>query len=124
MTSEYDVRGGPDDFAAAFRAAVNGRGVTLSWLQQRLQARGNRVSMAALSYWRSGARRPEGAQSLAALADIEDLLCVDAGSLSGLLGPTNRTGPLGPNLFPIDEEQLERAVMEVYRALGAPYPDT
>lgn len=125
MSDEYDERrSGSDAFAVALRDAVDAKNVTLSWLQRQLKARGNRVSMATLSYWRSGARRPEGVQSLAALADIEDLLGLDDGALTRLLRSTNRTGPLGPNQFPIDEEELERAVIDAYRALGTPYPDT
>lgn len=112
----------PDAFAAALRDAINARPVTLSWLQRQLRDRGNRVSMATLSYWRSGARRPEGPQSLAALADIEDLLCLDTGALSRLLRP-HRTGPLGPQGFPLEQVDMERAVREVYAALGATYPD-
>lgn len=125
MSDEYDERrSGSDTFAGALRDAVNARDVTLSWLQQQLSARGNRVSMATLSYWRSGARRPEGAQSLAALIDIEELLGLEVGALRRHLGSTNRTGPLGPNRFPIDEEELERAVIHAFRSLGATYPDT
>lgn len=124
---EYTNGGGlhssPDGFAGALRDAINARPVTLSWLQRQLKARGNRVSMATLSYWRSGARRPEGPQSLAALADIEELLGLDDKALTRLLRP-NRTGPLGPNQFPIDQLELERAVMDVYAAMGTPYPDT
>lgn len=113
-----------DSFANALRDAINARTVTLSWLQRRLKARGNHVSMATLSYWRSGARRPEGVQSLAAVTDIEHLLGLDTGSLSRLLRSTNRTGPLGPNQFPLDEHELEQAVIDVFDALGAEYPDT
>ncbi|GAA1230617.1 hypothetical protein GCM10009588_04270 [Microbacterium phyllosphaerae] len=80
--------------------------------------------MATLSYWRSGARRPEGAQSMAALSDIEQLLHLEPGSLTALLGTTNRTGPLGPNQFPLDEQELEQAVKDAFAALGAEYPDT
>ena len=114
---------GADDFAGALRDAINAKRMTLSRLQEKLRARGNRVSLATLSYWRSGARRPEGAQSLAAVADLEELLDLDQGSLTGFLGPTNRTGPLGPSQFPLDEQAVERAVREAYAALGAPYPD-
>lgn len=110
-------------FARAFRDAINARKVTLSWLQEMLKRRGNRVSMATLSYWRSGARRPEGAQSLAALADIEALLSLRVGSLTRLLRSTKRTGPLGPSQFPIGQEEIENAVKEAYAALGTPYPD-
>jgi hypothetical protein len=125
MSYEYDERRpGSDGFAKALRDGVNARKVTLSWLQKQLKARGNRVSMATLSYWRSGARRPEGVQSLAAVTDLEDLLGLDDGALRSHLGPTNRTGPLGPNRFPIDEQELERAVMLAFEELGASYPDT
>lgn len=115
---------GADAFAAALRDAINAKDVTLAWLQAHLTARGNRVSMATLSYWRSGARRPEGPQSMAVLADIEALLDLPPRTLVHRLGSTNRTGPLGPNLFPIERVDIELAVRDVYAALGAPYPDT
>ena len=114
---------GRSAFARALRDAINARPVTLSWLQRQLKARGNRVSMATLSYWRSGSRRPEGAQSLAALADIEDLLGLEDAALSRLLRP-NRTGPLGVSGFPIDHREIEQAVIDAYTAMGSPYPDT
>ncbi|MFS0853564.1 hypothetical protein [Microbacterium sp. 179-I 3D4 NHS] len=98
--------------------------MTLSWVQARLRARGNRVSLATLSYWRSGARRPEGAQSIAALVDIEELLGLPPGTLTGLLGSSHRTGPLGPNLFPLEQHVIERSVRDAFAALGAEYPDT
>lgn len=110
-------------FAVALRAAIDARGITLARLHERLAARGNPVSVATLSYWRSGARRPEGAQSLAAIADIEDLLGLATDALAGLLGPTNRTGPLGPSAFPFEEELLEQRVKETFEAMGAVYPD-
>lgn len=113
-----------DAFTSALRDGINARGVTLAWLQEQLRMRGNTVSMATLSYWRSGARRPEGAQSMAALGDIEELLALADGALTGLLGATKRTGPLGPVQFPIDEADLERMVKEAFAALGTPYPDT
>ena len=111
-------------FAGAFRDAINARDVTLAKLHAQLRQRGNRVSMATLSYWRSGARHPEGVQSMVALADIEELLDLQPGALTSLLPGTKRTGPLGPNRFPLDEAALERAVIDTFSALGAPYPDT
>lgn len=124
MSVPMDLPGaGSDAFAGAFRDAINAKDVTLTRLERQLKARGTKVSLATLSYWRSGARRPEGAQSMAALADIEDLLDLAPGALTALLR-THRTGPLGPNQFPLDEEELERTVKEVFAALGAEYPDT
>ncbi|AXL13501.1 hypothetical protein DXT68_16230 [Microbacterium foliorum] len=124
MGLETGIRRYTDAFAGSLRDAINARGLTLAKLHELLRARGNSVSMATLSYWRSGARRPEGAQSMAALGDIEQLLHLAPGSLTGLLGTTNRTGPLGPIQFPLDEEELEQAVKDAYTALGAEYPDT
>lgn len=125
MTSmESGIRKAAEAFAGSFRDAINAQGLTLARLHEQLKERGNRVSMATLSYWRSGARRPEGAQSMAALIDIEDLLGLEPGALTALLGTTNRTGPLGPNQFPIDERELEEAVKDAFAALGAEYPDT
>lgn len=125
MDFEYDARNaGSTDFADALRDAINAKGVTLSWLRDRLEARGNRVAMATLSYWRSGARSPEGVQSIAALSDIESLLDLEHGALTKLLTPTKRTGPLGAPRFPFDEEQTEAAVREAFATFGVPYPDT
>lgn len=125
MSSRNELRRArADAFASALRDGINAREVTLAWLQENLRLRGNTVSMATLSYWRSGARRPEGAQSMAALGDIESLLGLTAGALTGLLGSTKRTGPLGPNQFPIDEAALEQMVKDAFAALGTPYPDT
>lgn len=124
MSFREDAPGtGSDGFSSAFRDAINAKDVTLSRLERQLTARGTKVSLATLSYWRSGARRPEGPQSMAALADIEDLLGLDPGELTSLLR-TQRTGPLGPNQFPLDEEKLERAVRDAFAAMGAAYPDT
>jgi len=110
-------------FAQALSAAIRSRGVTLSRLHARLAERGNPVSMATLSYWRSGARHPEGAQSLAAIAELEELLDLDEGVLVKRLGPTQRTGPLGTTAFPFDEEVTERYVRDTFLAMGASYPD-
>lgn len=124
MSLEKSRRTASDEFHAAFRDAINARGLSLSRLHEMLRARGNGVSLTTLSYWRSGRRRPEGVQSLAALADIEAILGLRSGALIGLLGATNRTGPVGPNLFPLDELEVERAVMDAFAAMGVEYPDT
>lgn len=124
MSVEKSRRSASPEFHAAFRDAINARRLSLARLHEMLRARGNGVSMATLSYWRSGRRRPEGVQSLTALTDIEVILDVPPGTLTGLIGSTNRTGPVGPNLFPLDEQELEQAVIEAFAAMGAEYPDT
>jgi hypothetical protein len=80
-------------FPEAFAEALVRRGVTLSWLHRRLVERGQPVSPAALSYWRSGRSQPERGTSRDALEEIERLLQVPRGGLSGLLGPSRRPGP-------------------------------
>lgn len=124
MTSESTSGGRATmPFASALREAVDAQGVTLAGLHRRLTDRGNAVSVTTLSYWRSGARRPEGAQSLAAVADLESLLGLDPGALIDRLGSTLRTGPLGPMAFPFDEDSLEQRVRDTFTAMGAMYPD-
>lgn len=110
-------------FADALRAAIDRRGVTLSWLISQLRDLGSPVSSATLSYWRSGARRPEGAQSLAAIAAIEELLHLRSGALRTLVGPTHRIGPFGAPQFPLNQNPIEKAVFEVFSALGEDNPD-
>ncbi|MGM7699228.1 hypothetical protein [Microbacterium sp. A84] len=111
------------DFAAALSTAILARGVTLAWLRERLAESGNRVSAATLSYWRSGARRPEGPQSMGAIEQIESLLDLDARALLSLIGPTQRVGPIGPPQYPMEEGRLEQAVAETFIALDAPVID-
>lgn len=72
-------------FAAALRAAIRDSGATLDRLAEALRQRGTPVSLATLSYWRSGRSQPERARSLAALAHLEDLLGLPGGALGKLL---------------------------------------
>ena len=65
---------GTRTFADAFADAIARRDVTLSALRTRLEDRGNPVSLATLSSWRSGTRTPDVQRSWAALSDLEDLL--------------------------------------------------
>ncbi|KQZ23070.1 hypothetical protein [Microbacterium sp. Root553] len=91
MTERVDDQGGR--FAAALRAAISERGITLARLRSQLIDDGNPVSMATLSYWRSGDRQPEGAQSLSVVDGIEDRLGLHRGHLGGLLRASARLGP-------------------------------
>lgn len=106
-------------FAAAFRAAISERGITLARLRSLLVKDGNPVSPATLSYWRSGDRQPEGAQSLAVVEGIEDRLGLDRGHLMSLLGPSSRLGPVAPPRLPFDEERERRETAETLAALHA-----
>lgn len=117
MTNGSDQHDG--GFAAALRAAVSERGITLARLQSQLKDDGNPVSMATLSYWRSGARQPEGAQSLSVVEGIEDRLGLRRGHLGSLLAPSARLGPVAPPRLPFDEERERRETAETLRALRA-----
>jgi hypothetical protein len=82
------LRLGP--FSTALRAAIAARGLGLDRIQDRLRQQGIQVSTATLSYWQSGSRHPERAESLRALKLLEPILELPPGSLSALLGASTR----------------------------------
>lgn len=118
------TEGNDSAFASALRAAISDRGVTLSRLQEWLRSDGNPVSMATLSYWRSGDRQPEGTLSLGVVEGIEDRLGLQRGHLVSLLGPSARVGPQAPPHLPFDEERERRESEETLEALGAAPQDS
>lgn len=73
------------EFAQAFGAAVTASRLSLDAIRRALAARGHRLSVATLSYWRSGRRRPERASSLAALEELEVILGLSPGVLLATL---------------------------------------
>jgi transcriptional regulator with XRE-family HTH domain len=79
-------------FSDALRAAIAARGLSLDRIQDRLARRGIRLSVATLSYWQSGQRRPERPVSLLALEHLEAVLELPAAGLSSLLGPPRPHG--------------------------------
>ncbi len=83
----------PGSFAAAFAAAVAARGVTLAYLRERLDERGTPVSLATLSYWRSGRRSPALGTSRHAIEQLEAILATPTGALSGTLSPDRGQRP-------------------------------
>ncbi|HWJ11944.1 MAG TPA: helix-turn-helix transcriptional regulator [Nocardioides sp.] len=109
-------------FSERLRAAIAERGVSLVWLHERLKDTGNPVSVATLSYWRSGRRNPEGASSLAALEAIEVLLGLPRGDLTDSLGATRRLGPQPPAVSPLEgiDAVARLAVEETLEELGEP----
>ncbi|MGW8481881.1 hypothetical protein ACWGJP_01985 [Microbacterium sp. NPDC055903] len=113
-----DERDGSEGFAAEFRAAVAGSGMSLGALHRRLADRGSPVSMATLSYWRSGARQPDGAPSLAAVEAIEDVLGLERGHLLARIRPAARVGrvPEPKPVFAAPDIDLE--IAETAEALG------
>ncbi|GAB3600192.1 hypothetical protein [Microbacterium tumbae] len=107
-----------EGFAAEFRAQVAERGMTLSALQRRLADEGNPVSMATLSYWRSGAHQPEGAQSLAAVEAIEDMFGLDRGHLADRIRPAMRGGRMPEPRPAFATADIEAEILETAAALG------
>jgi hypothetical protein len=113
----------PRAFGRELAAALYRRDQTLTWLQRRLADNGTPVSMTTLSYWRSGARRPEGLRSRDAVREIERLLDLPSGHLERLIGPTHRTGPLPPMQSALGDADLQSQVAETLDALGCPESD-
>ncbi|MBC6448180.1 hypothetical protein [Actinokineospora xionganensis] len=79
-------------FSLALRLALKSSGLSLDRVQFRLRERDAAVSKTALSNWQSGRTQPERPDSLRALAVLEDIVGVPAGSLSSLLGPPRPRG--------------------------------
>jgi hypothetical protein len=84
--------------AAVLTAALADRRMSLTQLRAALERRGQRVSLATLSYWRSGQRRPESLDSLDTLREIELILGLPEGRLRQSRGPSRRPGPRPPYL--------------------------
>lgn len=74
-------------FPAALRAAIATRGLSLEYLRAYLADQGLRVSVATLSYWRSGRRLPDRGPSMLVLAELEKLLELPAGFLTSKVNP-------------------------------------
>jgi transcriptional regulator with XRE-family HTH domain len=79
-------------FPDALRAAIRASRLSLDRIQHRLALRGVTISVATLSYWQSGRRRPERPESLEALRQLEAVLALPPTALSSLLGPPRPRG--------------------------------
>lgn len=123
-----DTTGGGSDgklppFASRLGAAIEAKGCSLEWLHRRLVAAGSPVSVATLSYWRSGKRRPEGAASLAAVGAIEEQLGLEPGELMSRLGPSRRGGPRGTSRTIVEAFHPENRVEAALSELGLLHVD-
>ncbi|GIG61553.1 hypothetical protein Lfu02_59250 [Longispora fulva] len=72
-------------FHTALRWAIAARGLSLDRLRDRLAVLGLSVSVSTLSNWQRGVSRPDRAESLRALAELETVLQVPARALCRLL---------------------------------------
>lgn len=79
--------GSQAEFSAVLSAAIAQRDLTLNRIVQRLQESGTPVSIATLSYWQTGRSLPTRTRSLRVLQELEKILRVPAGHLTGALPP-------------------------------------
>ncbi len=100
----------PASFGEALAAAMRRRGIALSQLRERLEGRGHKVSLTALSYWRSGQRTPDRVSSLEAIAEAEAILGLKHGELLNRLPSPSRRRAGSP--VPFDELLLGYATAE------------
>ncbi|MFE0461534.1 hypothetical protein ACFW1A_20020 [Kitasatospora sp. NPDC058965] len=113
------------DFAQTLHAAIEASGLSLDRIRTELVQQGVRVSVTTLSYWRRGRSQPERAASVRAVALLEELLGLPAGTLSSLLGPPRPRGrwvaqPV-PDALPVSAIwPEEQQIAEVFDELDAP----
>ncbi|MFW5470632.1 helix-turn-helix domain-containing protein [Knoellia sp. CPCC 206435] len=79
-------------FADTLRRAIEQRGLSLDRIHARLHDRGVGVSVATLSYWKSGRSQPGRRSSLTTLPHLEDVLGLQRGELARVL-PAVRERP-------------------------------
>lgn len=102
-----------ENFAHALDESIEARALTLGQLQQEVALHGVPLSVATLSYWRSGARRPDANRSAAALLAIEDVLGLAPGELvSYLPGRSGRTGGVSQQDHPLPEHPSREGLLE------------
>jgi hypothetical protein len=82
-------------FPRALDQAIASSGLSLDRVRARLARHGVQVSIATLSYWRSGRSRPERRDSLRAVRILEEQFGLSPGSLTELLGPRRPRGRWG-----------------------------
>ena len=107
-------------FADAFAEGLVRRGMSLAALRDALAARGTPISLAALSYWRSGMRQPEQEQSIRAVVAIEEILGLLPGELESLISPGRRRWPRS-DLFAIYPDRRD-AIVSLLNDLGMSHP--
>lgn len=105
-------------FALLFDQALSDRDMPLSSMRAALDARGLRVSLATLSYWRSGARTPDSSRSMPMIAEMERILGVRPGMFTRQLAARSRR--VG-SIARLSEEREERddAQLEMFAMLDA-----
>ncbi len=100
----------------------------LTRLRDSLADRGNPVSLATLSYWRSGTRQPDPVLRKEVIADIEEILALEEGDLVRLAVKPRDVGQVPPAArhLPTLEHGGDRiqSVLDAKQALNGPADDT
>lgn len=109
-------------FATGLRAAIEAGSLSLEELSAALADRGAKVSPSSLSAWQSGLSVPRRRASVHALAELEHVLGLARGSLSGLIPPSGGARPV-PTLAASDAWENPGAVSRVLSRLGAVLDD-
>lgn len=94
MPRSAEARSLPADqlrFSEVLSAAISRRNLTLERIGARLREAGTPVSIATLSYWQTGRSLPTRARSMQAVEQLERLLRVPVGHLTGAL-PRDSSG--------------------------------
>ncbi|BAK37268.1 hypothetical protein MLP_42540 [Microlunatus phosphovorus NM-1] len=107
-------------FADALAEGLERRGMSLAALRDALAARGTPMSLAALSYWRSGLRQPQQEQSMRAVVVIEEILGMLPGELESLTSPGRRRLPRS-DLFAVYPDRQD-VILRLLRELGMSHP--
>lgn len=102
----------PGDFADELRRAIDRRGLSLLRIRDHLDQRGVPVSVATLSYWRSGRSQPGRKSSLDAISQLEEVLDLPTGQLLHTL-PLTRDRPRKSAVTDLDELWPEQRAAEM-----------
>lgn len=110
-------------FSLALRVALQCSGLSLERVQARLRERDVSVSKTALSNWQSGRTQPERAESLRALAALEQVLGLPESALVRLVGsprPRGRWVGQTPGDMPADQAWVRSdGLTRALAAMGA-----
>lgn len=123
-----DSTGGTDEasFATVLDQAITARGIPLRRLSEVLADRGDPVSVAALSYWRSGRRAPQNDASFDAVRRLEEVLLLDEGTLTSRIPARSTPGPDNRRSF--DDlgrpSEVGTNAVELHRQIGLSVRDT
>ena len=114
---------GEDEFSSALRSAIGRSGLSLGQISHQLRSRGRPVSVSSISHWQSGRSRPDGPQSLGALAAMEEILGEAPGNLMNRVGPPRQRGRAAQHSEISDFVPASDEVRDALATLGFTAPE-